>query len=265
MYDGPGIRTTVFLKGCPLRCQWCHNPEGLSSDPEIMVNTASCTRCFICKQNCPTPGHCTACGQCVSRCPGQFRRIVGQKISSGELAARLRRSSSLIDGVTFSGGEPLLQWPFVQEVIEQIPGMHTAIETSGYSSDDLFESALHAVSLIMMDIKLIDPVLHKHYTGVENQGILRHVDMLSHGNKPFIIRLPIIPGVNDNDAHFMAVAAMLKNATRLQRIEILPYNKTAGAKYRMVSRTYRPEFHTEQRPYICTSIFEQAGLPFVVY
>ncbi|MBQ7865715.1 MAG: glycyl-radical enzyme activating protein [Clostridia bacterium] len=264
LYDGPGIRTTVFLKGCPLRCQWCHNPEGLSAEPELMVSTASCDACRSCALHCPTPEHCTACGACIPHCPQQLRRIVGQKISAEELAARLNKSASLIDGVTFSGGEPLMHWPFVQQVIRRLCGVHTAMETSGYAPDAVFQSAMREVSLIMMDVKQTDPALHRRYTGVDNEGILRHLGMLCRGETPFVIRLPVIPGVNDDDAHFQRVAELLWGAPMLQRVELLPYHTTAAAKYPMVARAYQPDFDPNEAPRTNTRIFEQAGIPAVV-
>lgn len=265
VFDGPGIRTTVFLKGCPLRCQWCHNPEGLSPEPQLTVSPASCTRCGECLKHCPTPGHCTACGQCVPWCPRGLRRIAGARMSSEELAKKLLRGRDLLEesggGFTFSGGEPLMQWPFVREVVAQLDGMHCAVETSGYAPDAVFREVMDTLDLVMMDIKLTDPEKHRRFTGVDNAPILRHADMLCAGNTPFIIRMPLIPGVNDEPAHFEAVAGRVAGAKALQRVELLPYHKTAGAKYGMVGLEYKPEFDVDRPVKIDLEPFQRRGIP----
>ena len=267
VFDGPGIRTTVFMKGCPLRCQWCHNPEGLSPEPQLTVSPVSCTHCGECLKHCPTPGSCTACGRCIPYCKQGLRRIAGKRMTAEALAKKLLRGRALLEesggGFTFSGGEPLMQWPFVREVIGLLEGAHCAVETSGYAPDEVFRQVMETMDLIMMDIKLIDPARHRHFTGVDNAPILRHADMLCAGNTPFIIRMPLIPGVNDERAHFEAVAARVAGAKALQRVELLPYHKTAGAKYGMVGLDYRPEFDTDRPVMIDTEPFESRGIPVV--
>ena len=185
VFDGPGIRTTAFLKGCPLRCQWCHNPEGLSPRPELMVSRAACIHCGACGRVCPSPERCTACGRCVPVCRGGLRRIVGRRWSAEALAGRLSKDADVYrdsgGGVTFSGGEPLMQWPFVAEVIRAMPGVHAAVETSGYASDEIFREAMALCDLILIDWKVSDPALHKRCTGVEQAAIRRHVQWLAQG------------------------------------------------------------------------------------
>lgn len=265
VFDGPGIRTTVFMKGCPLRCAWCHNPEGLKPEPEIMVSRAACVRCGACEKVCSHPDSCIACGACVPVCRGGLRRIVGEKWTAEALAARLMKDTDLYKssggGVTFSGGEPLLQWPFVANTIRLMDGVHTAIETSGCCPGDVFADMLETVSLVMMDWKVTDPDKHLRYTGVKQDRIRDNLARLCVGETPFIIRLPVIPGVNDSAEHFGAVACMLKGAKKLIRVEILPYQKTAGAKYEMVGRDWKPEFEDEKLPEIYTEAFEEAGIP----
>ena len=269
IHDGPGLRTTVFLKGCPLRCEWCHNPEGLSPKPEIMVTIAQCIKCGACKRACPSPDNCIVCGKCVSVCPGGFRKITGKSFSSEALANRLKKDKDVYDstggGVTFSGGEPLLQWAFVREVIRQLNGVHTAIETSGYTEDKVFLDAIRTVSLVIIDWKLSDDMLHKQFTGVSNEPIYRHIQMLAEGDTPFILRMPIIPGVNDNIEHFQTAARLVRDSESLERVEILPYRREAGAKYEMVGRTYSPGFDENNQVHMNREVFEQAGIPYRVF
>ena len=266
VFDGPGIRTTVFMKGCPLRCQWCHNPEGLSPKPQLMVSTAACTNCGACQTVCPSPGKCTACGKCVSACRGGFRKIVGTPWEAEVLAARLRKDQDVFlhsgGGVTFSGGEPLMQWDFVKAVIERMPGIHTAIETSGFASDAVFRSAMDTCDLIMLDWKVSDPVKHKHYTGVDQEPIRRHAEMLTRGNTPFILRMPMIPGVNDEPEHFETTARLVADSPMLQRIELLPYQPAAGAKYGMVGMQYQAPCDDLAKPTLFTEIFNNFGIPW---
>lgn len=269
VFDGPGIRTTVFMKGCPLRCMWCHNPEGLSPKPQLMVSRAACTGCGTCEKVCPHPEACIACGQCISACRSGYRKIVGQTWTAEALAGRLMKDADVYrlsgGGVTFSGGEPLMQWSFVRDVIARLPSIHTAIETSGCTSDDVFDDAMNTCSLIMLDWKVSDPSLHKRYTGVEQDSILRHAQILAAGNTPFILRMPIIPGVNDNREHFETAAALVKGAKALIRLDVLPYQPAAGAKYEMVGMTYAPGFEHERAPHFYTEVFEQAGVPFQLF
>ena len=269
VFDGPGIRTTVFMKGCPLRCQWCHNPEGLSPRPQIMVSTAACVHCGACERVCRHPGHCVACGECIPVCRGGFRKLAGTPWTAEALAKRLLKDRDVYEasggGVTFSGGEPLLQWDFVSEVIGRLEGVHTAVETSGYAPDEVFRDAMGRLSLVMMDWKVSDPQAHRHYTGVDQAPILRHARMLAEGVTPFILRMPIIPGVNDNRAHFETAASLVEGAKALVRVDILPYQRAAGAKYAMVGREYAPEIDEARTPEYFLDVFESRGIPFQVF
>lgn len=265
MHDGPGIRQTVFFKGCPLRCQWCHNPEGLSPAPQLMYSRSSCIRCGKCREVCPASEEaCQACGKCVEVCPLGLRQIAGKTVSPEQLAAELRVNSeyyaSMGGGVTFSGGEPLLHGEFLLELFPLIPDMHTAIETSGYCEHTLFREVISRISYIMMDFKLADPELHKRYTGRDNGPILRNLDWLCGSGLPFVIRVPLIPGVTDSESNLEAIARRLKHAKALAGVELLPYHKTAGAKYSMIGQTYRPDFDEEQKPDILLDLFTQHGI-----
>lgn len=275
VYDGPGMRQTVFFKGCPLHCSWCHNPEGLSAAPQLMVSHASCTDCGRCMQVCERgedcvhsqsriPQTCIACGACISACPLHLRRIAGQRITSRELAERIRKDGAYYarygGGVTFSGGEPLMQAGFLMEVLHELPDLHRAIETSGYCRPEVFRSVADNLNYILMDIKLFDSAKHRRYTGVDNAVILQNAAFLRDGDKPFVIRIPVIPGVNDNADNYRSIAAFLAGAKALERVEFLPYHKTAGAKYAMVDREYSPDFDPQQGVWISQKIFEEYGI-----
>lgn len=247
IHDGPGIRQTVFMKGCPLRCKWCHNPEGLHSVPQLMVSRNGCTQCGLCKQVCLTPDACTACGTCIQACPLRLRKIAGEKLSPQQLVNRLLPNAEYYaksgGGVTFSGGEPLMQPDFVLETVALLgSSFHTALETSGYGNPEIFGAFQKAFSLVMMDIKTMDDTVHKEYTGVSNQVILQNAGQLIEGTTPFIIRIPLIPGVNDTSENIRAVGEFLKGAKALERVELLPYHQTAGAKYTMLGMDYQPGF-----------------------
>lgn len=270
VFDGPGIRTTVFMKGCPLRCAWCHNPEGLSPKPQLMVSRAACIHCGACKAACAHPDEdCTACGACLSACRGGYRKITGERWTAEALAARLQKDADVYalsgGGVTFSGGEPLMQWDFVRAALDRLQGVHTAVETSAFAPDDVFEEAMSRFDLVMMDWKVSDPDLHQRYTGVPQDTILRHARMLAAGKTPFILRMPIIPGVNDNQAHFETAASLVKNAKSLVRVDVLPYQRAAGAKYEMVSMAYTPGFDESRDPEFHTQVFEREGIPFRLF
>ena len=266
VFDGPGIRTTVFMKGCPLRCHWCHNPEGLLPKPQLMVSKAACVHCGACSDVCRHPGECIACGDCIPVCRGEFRKLSGEEWSAEALAQRLIKDRDVYrmsgGGVTFSGGEPLMQWSFVSDVIHRLNGIHTAIETSGYCSDAVFADAMKQCDLIMMDWKVSDPELHRHFTGVEQDRILRHAKMLAEGNTPFILRMPIIPGVNDYPDHFRRAAELAANSKALIRVDLLPYQQAAGAKYEMVGREYKTDFDGNIPPRFYPEFFEEKDIPY---
>ena len=263
LYDGPGIRQTVFFKGCPLRCNWCHNPEGLSAGVQMMVATSGCLQCGACGRVCKHEG-CVACGECIPACPLRLRKLCGIRMTAAQLIERLRRDAdycaSAGGGVTFSGGEPLMQPAFLQEVLLGLGDMHKIVETSGYASASVFQAVCGRIDHLIMDIKLADSAAHAHFTGQGNAPIIENLRWLIGSGLPFTVRVPLIPGVTDTRENCHAIARLLHGAEALDCVELLPYHKTAGAKYAMVAAAYAPLFDPNQ-PVAChVEIFEEYGL-----
>lgn len=264
VFDGPGMRQTVFFKGCPLRCSWCHNPEGLSPRPQLMVSGASCLHCGKCREVCPHPEGCTACGYCVDVCPQNIRRIAGTLMTSGELAALVMKDAAYYarygGGVTFSGGEPLLQAAFLLETLDQLPGVHRCIETSGYADAETFRQVVRRLDYVIMDLKLMDDSLHRRYTGVSNERILRNAQWLMQSGKPCRFRVPLIPGVSDTEDNMQATAAFIRQGNPRVPLELLPYHMTAGAKYAMIGKEYTPAFDVNRTVQVHLDLFRDNGL-----
>jgi pyruvate formate lyase activating enzyme len=240
VHDGPGIRTTVFFKGCPLRCMWCHNPEGLSPLPQLYARTTPCTHCGSCRRECDH-AECAPHGRCIYACPQGLLEIKGRRITPRELASELIRGANILGddfgGFTFSGGEPLLQSDFLIALSDELRGYHLAVETSGYADEKIFSAVIDRMNLVIMDVKLADGEQHKIYTGKRNEIILSNLALLKASGKPHIIRTPLIPGITDTDKNLSAIAALIGDS----QWEKLPYNAAAGAKYASVGMKYELE------------------------
>lgn len=264
VFDGPGIRCAVFLKGCPLRCMWCHNPEGLAPHPQRVVTKSLCVNCGECMKVCPSPGKCIGCGKCVDVCPRGAIRIAGTRMTAKEVADKINKQAKILamngGGVTFSGGEVMMQPDFVVAVRKLVPDVHALIETSAFATPETFTKICEVMDMVIMDIKLADPALHKRYTGVDNAPILRNLEILKGMGKLFRIRVPLIPTVNDTPENMEATAKLLEGAEMLEKVELMRYNKAAGAKYSGLDMSYNPDFPEQQEPQLIREPFEKRGI-----
>ena len=245
LQDGPGVRSTVFMKGCPLACAWCHNPESQSPEPEIIRMQHRCMVCGLCtdKELLESAVLCRS-GEDVDACPTGALQSVGQEMGSAALVKSLLRDRIFFDesggGVTFSGGEPLLQAPFVIETMRRLrdESVHTALDTCGFAKwQDLQAASAHA-SLVLYDLKLMDDARHQAATGVSNHIILSNLKALTGIHPDIWIRIPIIPGLNDDVANLEATAEFLAPLPGIRQVDLLPYHPTGEAKFARVGMTY---------------------------
>ncbi len=268
VFDGPGIRSTVFLKGCPLRCGWCHNPEGQSFENYVIRSQNGCISCGGCFKRAESKDGKTAFGaDSVAGCPRNLLRYCAVEYMSDELCAKLSKNFAILNssggGVTFSGGEPLANHNFLLECLRMLDGKtHRAVQTSGYANESVFLEVLEECDYMLFDVKLIDGELHKRYCGVSNELILKNLKHLASNDKKFVIRMPMIPSVTDTVENVRAVAkTLLKNG--IKYIELLPYNKLAGAKYPIAGRKYEPSFDGSAEVKMRLDIFEEYGIEAV--
>jgi pyruvate formate lyase activating enzyme len=256
--DGPGIRTLVFLKGCPLNCRWCANPESQSYTPEILYFLNRCVSCGHCIEICPQdaikvddvfglitdPDKCTLCGLCVDACYYGARELSGEEVEVRDVLNIIERDKMFYDatqgGVTITGGEPLVQTGFVRELTRECKeqGIHTAIETTLFAGKDMVIRALEFVDLVFVDMKHFDAHKHEEYTGVRNERIIDNIEIVDDLGKQFIIRIPFIPGFNDDDETQKQIYRWASTLRNLKWIEILPYHRLGMTKYHGLGRAY---------------------------
>ncbi len=256
LHDGPGIRTTVFLKGCPLRCLWCSNPESQRPEPQLAFVSSKCRHCLACVEACPHGAHlavdgrhrwtserCRACFHCVDACPHEALRRIGRTMSVEQVMQMVRKDRRYYEktggGLTLSGGEPTLQADFCYELLRQAKaeGIHTCVETAGCAPPDVLERLLPVVDLFLYDVKLFDERQHEKYIGASNRLILANLRRLAAGNAPVVLRCPIIPGVNDDDGHFEQIAALRRELPNIRGVEVMPYHDYGRSKAADIGRT----------------------------
>ena len=243
--DGPGIRTTVFFKGCNLACKWCHNPESQCFERQMMLYKSKCTGCGKCSSVCPNQlKSCDFCGRCEMFCPNDARKVCGKEYTPEEVLNEVIKDKSFYDtsggGVTFSGGECMLQTDFLCEILKLCKqnGIHTAVDTAGCVSWEHFERIVPYTDLFLYDVKCFDEEKHKEYTNLSNKLILENLQKLSSKtDTDIIVRIPVIHGVNDDEKEMQAMAAFLKNI-RKKAVELLPYHKMGEHKYDALDMEY---------------------------
>jgi len=257
IHDGPGIRTTVFLKGCPLNCWWCQNPESQLSGQEMVFWEDRCIGCGACSLNCPSgairmenkkpvtdKNKCNLCGECSRICPAQVREMIGKKLTAEEIIKEIEKNLVFYEesggGVTFSGGEPLGQSEFLEGLLNgcREKKIHTAVDTSGYVSWEILNKMIPKVDLFLYDLKLMDNERHKKYTGVSNELILENLKKLSSVHNNIFVRFPVIPGINDDCQNIKEIGKFL-SSLKITQVNILPYHHIGIDKYKRLERTYK--------------------------
>jgi len=243
IHDGPGIRTSVFFKGCPLSCKWCHNPEGIDQNPREIFNADKCISCGECGQKNKIQNSITNYDN-RNVCPAGAREIIGYEITAGQLMDEIKKDSVFYEqshargGVTFTGGEPFFQADFLFDVLRRCKDeyIQTAIDTSGYCDTRTLQDAAKITSYFLYDIKFIDSEKHARYCGVPNSLILENLRMLSFEKTKILIRIPVIPGVNNSNSEVNSIFQYIKNFTNIKSVHLLPYHNLYSGKYKKLEK-----------------------------
>lgn len=242
IHDGPGIRTTVFFKGCPLNCWWCHNPESIKAEMEVIYKEKKCIRCGVCGQIDGLELKEVTENQCYN-CPTEALEMMGELYTVEELMSVILADKTFYEnsngGVTFSGGEPLMQNNFLVEIAKACKemGVHVTVDTTGFSDWKCIENILPFVDVFLYDVKFMDSVLHRKYTGVDNKLILENLIKLSSRKKEIYIRIPVIPMINDSEENIIGICEILKNI-HIRQVNLLPYHGIGSSKYKNLKRPY---------------------------
>ena len=255
--DGPGIRTTVFMKGCPLHCLWCHNPESNSAKPDLFYNTVKCTGCGQCSLACPNGCHvmdvtghhfdrsaCALCSACAQACPSGALEVAGYETTVSEVLKTVLQDKIFYEtsggGMTLSGGEPMYQFDFALALMQAAKdaGLHTCMETCGFAPWEHYEKIAPYVDMFLFDYKLTDPDSHKTYTGVDNRRILENLKRLDELGCVTVLRCPIIPTVNDTAEHFAGIAKTANSLNNILRVDIEPYHPLGKSKSENLGKAY---------------------------
>ncbi len=256
VHDGPGIRTTVFFKGCPLSCTWCQNPENITSHPEILYFHTNCIECKTCIEVCPNhcfsweerikfkSDNCNQCGVCLEDCPVSALKWSSKKISSRKILEEVMRDKAFYDisggGITLSGGEPLHQIEFCQDIVSRSKalGLHITLDTSGYVANEKLKKIIPFIDLFLYDIKFIDDDLHEKYTGKSNGIILENFQKLCEAKKCIVVRVPLIPRITDSEKNLLQIKNFVQNCKRQIEIDYIPFNSLMAQKYHLLGKEY---------------------------
>lgn len=260
LHDGPGIRTTIFLKGCPLHCLWCCNPESQDFSPQVFWDMENCLHCGLCVEICPNqavafdehgsrtvdPDRCEVCGLCAEKCPGDAAAMAGRRVTVEEVLEEVGRDalyhSRSGGGLTLSGGEPLAQPEFAHQLLRSYKtseyGLHTTVDTSGSVPWSTFERIVDYVDLFLYDVKHMDSEEHLRFTGVSNKPILHNLERLADTAKEVVVRVPLIPGYNDDEDNIRRTAEFAHNLPSMSRLDLLPYHRLGEPKYRRFAVAY---------------------------
>jgi len=258
IHDGPGIRTTVFFKGCPLRCWWCHNPEGQDVEPELVYRKSRCIGCDECSKSCQREAislvaqfisvnreKCVPCNNCCRVCPSDALSIAGKQMSVKEILEEIEKDRTFYEesrgGVTFSGGEPLMQPDFLNALLKECKerAIHTAVNTCGFAQYEIIDRIRDKVDLFLYDIKTMDNRKHRKYTGASNEQILKNLKKLAESGSSIVISFPIIPGINDDDKNVTRTAEFISSLPNIQQVNLLPYHRAGIEKYKNLGKPYK--------------------------